>query len=78
LNSNFPIFVEPSNIEEWLGKAAIPDEESLANQLAAPGYHISTGGKLVIESEAEMAKGGVANPDDADALAPACVSAGRD
>jgi hypothetical protein len=52
-----------------LGKAATPDEESLANQLAAPGYHINTGGKLVIESKAEMAKRGVASPDDADALA---------
>jgi hypothetical protein len=34
-----------------------------------PGYHINTGGKLVIESKAEMAKRGVASPDDADALA---------
>jgi hypothetical protein len=46
-----------------------PDEESLANQLAAPGYHINTGGKLVMESKAEMAERGAANPDDEDALA---------
>jgi hypothetical protein len=56
-------------LKEWLGKAAIPDEEGLAGQLAGPGYHINTGGKLVIESKAEMAKRGVASPDDADALA---------
>jgi hypothetical protein len=56
-------------LKEWLGKAAIPDEEGLAGQLAAPGYQINTGGKLVIESKAEMAKRGVASPDDADALA---------
>jgi hypothetical protein len=35
-------------LKEWLGKGAIPDEEGLAGQLAAPGYHINTGGKLVI------------------------------
>jgi hypothetical protein len=56
-------------LKEWLGKGAIPDEEGLANQLAGPGYHINTGGKLVIESKAKMAKRGVASPDDADALA---------
>jgi hypothetical protein len=48
---------------------AIADEEGLAGQLAAPGYHVNTGGKLVIESKAEMAKRGVASRDDADALA---------
>jgi hypothetical protein len=56
-------------LKEWLGKGAIPDEEGLAQQLAGPGYHINTGGKLVIESKAEMAKRGIASPDDADALA---------
>jgi hypothetical protein len=33
------------------------------------GYHINTGGRLVIEFQAEMAKRCVASPDDADALA---------
>ena len=56
-------------LKEWLGQGAIPDEERLAGQLAGPGYHINHSGKLVIESKAEMARRGVASPDDADALA---------
>jgi len=56
-------------LKEWLTKGAIADEDRLAGQLAAPGYHINTGGKLVIESKAEMARRGEASPDDGDALA---------
>lgn len=37
--------------------------------LAAPGYHINSRNQLVLESEQEMARRGIASPDDADALA---------
>ena len=56
-------------LKEWLVKGAIPDENRLPGQLAAPGYHINTSGRLVIESKTEMARLGLASPDDADALA---------
>lgn len=35
-----------------------------------PKHDINTGGELVVESKAEMAKRDIASPDDADALAP--------
>ena len=53
--------LEPLRIAPILGPPEIPDEEGLAGQLAAPGYHINTGGRLVIESKAEMAKRGIAS-----------------
>jgi hypothetical protein len=56
-------------MKEWLMKGAIPDDERVAGQLAAPGYHINTSGKLVLESKSEMARRGEASPDDGDALA---------
>jgi hypothetical protein len=56
-------------MKDWLIKGAIPDDERFASQLAAPGYHINSRGKLVIESKADMVKRGEASPDDADALA---------
>jgi hypothetical protein len=47
---------------------SLPDDDHVCGQLALPGYHINTSGKLVIESKAEMAARGVASPDDADAF----------
>jgi len=55
--------------KDWLNKGAIPDDERFASQLAAPGYHINSSSKLVIESKADMVKRGEASPDDGDALA---------
>jgi hypothetical protein len=37
--------------------------------LTGPGFHINRQNRLVIESKQDMAKRGVASPDDADALA---------
>jgi hypothetical protein len=56
-------------LKEWLRNGAIPDQEDLQIQLTGPGYHINQANKLVIESKQDMAKRGVASPDDADALA---------
>ena len=56
-------------MKDWLLQGAIPDDERFASQLAAPGYHINSRSKLLIESKADMVKRGEASPDDADALA---------
>ena len=56
-------------LKEYLGKGAIPNDDRLANQLSAPGYHINTSGKLVLESKMEMQRRGEPSPDDGDALA---------
>lgn len=58
-----------NHMKDWLLKGAIPDDERFASQIAAPGFHINSRGKLVIESKADMIKRGEASPDDADALA---------
>ena len=58
-----------NRMKDWLLQGAIPDDERFASQLAAPGYHINSRSKLLIESKADMVKRGEASPDDADALA---------
>lgn len=58
-----------NHMKDWLLKGAIPDDERFASQIAAPGFHINSRGKLVIESKADMVKRGEASQDDADALA---------
>ena len=58
-----------AKLKDWLLTGAIPEESQLEIQLTGPGYHINRQNKLVIESKQEMAKRGVASPDDADALA---------
>lgn len=55
--------------KEWLGHGAISDaDQRLETDLTAPGYAINRKDQLVIESKEDMAKRGVASPDDADAL----------
>jgi hypothetical protein len=59
-----------SRMREWLRAACIdPGDERLAQDFAGPGYKINAHDKLVLESKEDMAKRGVASPDDADALA---------
>jgi len=58
-----------SRLKDWLLTGAIPDDPQLEAQLTGPGYHIDRANRLVIESKQNMAKRGVASPDDADALA---------
>jgi hypothetical protein len=56
--------------KEWLATGAIPERDAdLEIGLTGPGFHINRQDQLVIESKQEMAKRGVASPDDADALA---------
>ncbi len=55
--------------KEWLPHGSLPDDEKLASDLAAPGFHLKPGtGKLVIESKEHMQKRGQASPDDGDAF----------
>jgi len=57
-------------LKEWLSKGTIPERDTLLEiGLTSPGFHINRQNQLVIESKQEMAKRGVASPDDADALA---------
>lgn len=57
-------------MKDWLLLGALPrDDEKLADQLALPGYHTNTSGKLVIESKADIQERGEQSPDDADSFA---------
>ena len=59
-----------AQMKDWLTNGAIdPKDSKLETDLTAPGYHINKQDRLVIESKEDMAKRGVASPDDADALA---------
>jgi hypothetical protein len=59
-----------SQMKEWLSAGAIDStDERLATDLVGPGYHINSQDRLVIESKEDMAKRGLASPDDGDALA---------
>lgn len=57
-------------VKEWLLTGAIPEKDTVLEiGLTGPGFHINRQDQLVIESKQDMAKRGVASPDDADALA---------
>jgi phage terminase large subunit len=59
-----------AKMKDWLTSGAIDQKDTtLETDLTAPGYHINRQDKLVIESKEDMAKRGVASPDDGDALA---------
>ena len=59
-----------NRMKDWLGNGAIPAKDvDLESQLTGPGFHINRQDQLVIESKEDMAKRGLASPDDADALA---------
>jgi hypothetical protein len=59
-----------ARMKDWLTTGAIDQKDNkLETDLTAPGYHINRQDKLVLESKEDMAKRGVASPDDGDALA---------
>lgn len=59
-----------SKMKDFLDRGAIPaDDIQLETDLTAPGSHLNRSDQLVIESKENMAKRGVASPDDGDALA---------
>jgi len=59
-----------AKLKEWLPGAIIDAKDTkLETDLTSPGYHINRQDRLVIESKEDMAKRGVASPDDGDALA---------
>lgn len=55
--------------KEWLLRGAISaDDEKLAADLGAPGFHLKANtNQLVIESKEHMRKRGQSSPDDGDA-----------
>ena len=55
--------------KEWLLHGAIGRDARMESDATGPGYHINTRGQLVLESKADMARRGVASPDDYDAHA---------
>lgn len=59
-----------AQLKEWLSSGSIdPKDQRLETDLTAPGYHIDSKDRLVIESKESMSKRGVDSPDDGDALA---------
>lgn len=55
--------------KEWLASAALPEKDvRLETDATGPGYHVNNKNQLVIESKADMAKRGLASPDDWDAI----------
>jgi hypothetical protein len=53
--------------KDWLLRGTLPDEELLAEQLTAPGYHIDKQGRLVIEPKEQVLER-VECMDDSDAF----------
>lgn len=54
--------------KEWLLLGGLATDDHISTQLALPGYHINTAGKLVIESKKSIQERGESSPDDADAF----------
>jgi hypothetical protein len=54
--------------KEWLLLGGLRDDDELCSQLALPGYHINSSGKLVIESKKSLQDRGEKSPDDADSF----------
>jgi hypothetical protein len=59
-----------NQMKDWLLTGAIPERDTVLEiGLIGPGFHMNRQNQLVIESKQDMAKRGIASPDDADALA---------
>jgi hypothetical protein len=60
-----------SNLKKVLedGRFSLPDSNSLQADLVSIGYKFDSGGRLLLESKADMRKRGVPSPDEADAVA---------
>lgn len=56
-------------LRDWLPGGSIPDDKSLADDLAAPMYDYTLKGQVKLESKDKMKKRGYASPNNADALA---------
>lgn len=66
---NFRAFMW-NRVKDWLLKGGVArDDLRLAQDLAAPGFHLNQKQQLILESKESMQRRGVASPDDGDALA---------
>ncbi|MFY9350525.1 MAG: terminase [Sphingobium sp.] len=53
----------------WLVHGAIPDEQSVEDDLVGPEYGFDVDQRVILEKKEHMKKRGLASPDDGDALA---------
>ncbi len=68
--ANMRAYMWAGKMKEFLKNGAIDqNDKKLAYDLTAPGFHFNQSNKIVVESKQDMAKRGVASPDDGDALA---------
>jgi hypothetical protein len=58
-----------NRMKEWLIRGAIPQDQNLETDLTGPGFRHNNRDQLLLESKEDMAKRGLASPDDGDALA---------
>ncbi len=67
---NMRSYMWGKQMKEWLSHGGIDKADTkLAVDLMSPGWHLNNRNQLLLESKADMAKRGVASPDDGDALA---------
>lgn len=58
------------DIADWIGSAAIPDDDTLGDDLTGPEItHHPADSRIILESKEAMERRGIASPDDGDALA---------
>jgi hypothetical protein len=51
------------------GRFSLPDKDDIQADLTSLGYRYDSGGRLLMESKAELKKRGLPSPDTADAIA---------
>ncbi|MES2782603.1 MAG: terminase [Pseudomonadota bacterium] len=56
-------------MREWLQGGAIPDDQTLADDLTGVEYSFNSRDEILLEAKEHMKKRGLASPDDADGLA---------
>jgi hypothetical protein len=58
-----------TNMREWLGRGAIPDEQQLADDLTTVEYSYNGDNAVLLEKKEHMKQRGFGSPDWGDALA---------
>lgn len=68
--ANMRSYMWGKGVKEWLSKGSLAkDDEKMLVDLTSPGFHLDKTSRLVLESKEDMARRGVASPDDGDGLA---------
>lgn len=67
---NMRAFMWGKKMKDWLETGLLPAADTkLMNDLMGPGWHYNQTNQILLESKENMAKRGIASPDDGDALA---------